>query len=168
MDRYCINQDEKEEVGQQIAQMDRIYRGADFTIIASSDGNGLAGVSTKTRHPKLRVFNFSDSIVLYETDPNPLSEVHRSPSFARGWTFQEAVLSRRCLFFTSTQAFFECTTGTWCEMSDLKHKLTLTEPEISAWRLRAQVHESIPNFTQLISSGPETNRLERLTESNLP
>ncbi|KAK0711809.1 heterokaryon incompatibility protein-domain-containing protein, partial [Lasiosphaeris hirsuta] len=115
VDRYCINQDDKDEVRDQIAQMDRIYRGADFTIIAAGDSNGLAGVGGNTKRPNLDVFNFNATTTLYETDPNPIAEIRRSPWFTRGWTFQEAILSRRRLFFTNSQALFECTTSTWCE-----------------------------------------------------
>lgn len=35
VDRYCIDQDDVAEKKEQIAQMDRIYRGAELTIIAA-------------------------------------------------------------------------------------------------------------------------------------
>lgn len=33
----------------------------------------------------------------------------------RGWTYQEAILSRRCLFFTELQVYFVCACLTCCE-----------------------------------------------------
>jgi hypothetical protein len=33
----------------------------------------------------------------------------------RGWTFQEKLLSRRCLIFTTEQTYFACKSEIWCE-----------------------------------------------------
>src|ERR1700677_1024332 len=33
----------------------------------------------------------------------------------RGWTYQEAILSRRCLIFTDQQVYFVCRLTTSCE-----------------------------------------------------
>ncbi|KAK0751444.1 heterokaryon incompatibility, partial [Schizothecium vesticola] len=101
VDRYCINQDDVAEKQEQIAQMDRIYRGAELTIIAAGDYNGLGGVGEDpaTQRKPLGAVSFGPSMTLYETDPSPIAEVKRSAWFTRGWTFQEAILSRRRLFF---------------------------------------------------------------------
>lgn len=45
VDRYCIEQENPENVEKQIAQMGQIYRDAEITIIAASDQGGLPGVS---------------------------------------------------------------------------------------------------------------------------
>ncbi|KAK5652976.1 hypothetical protein OQA88_9456 [Cercophora sp. LCS_1] len=157
VDRYCINQADPVEVREQIAQMDRIYRGADFTIVAASHHNGLAGVGDHASRPALRVSNLGPTTTLYETDPNPITEVRRSPWFSRGWTFQEAILSRRRLFFTQNQALFECATSTCCEMGDLGGKTLQTASHLTTFSLEALVYPEIPRLTQLLGSATRTN-----------
>jgi hypothetical protein len=41
--------------------------------------------------------------------------IQSSAWITRGWTYQEAVLSRRCLFFTDEQVYFVCKQMTCCE-----------------------------------------------------
>jgi hypothetical protein len=157
VDRYCINQGDKAEVKEQIAQMDRIYRGAEFTIIAAGDNNGLEGVSDSIKRPSLRFMNFGPTAMLYESDPNPITEIRRSPWFSRGWTFQEAVLSRRRLFFTPSQVLFECATSTCCEMGDLGSQTLQTAAHLTSFSLEALVYPEIPRLTQLLGFATKTN-----------
>ena len=52
VDRYCINQDDKEEKHDQIKEMDKIYRNAIVTIIAAAGNDasfGLPGVGATYR-----------------------------------------------------------------------------------------------------------------------
>jgi hypothetical protein len=88
--------------------MDAIYQGAELTIIAAAgkDENfGLPGVGTpRTAQP---VATIGDHLVI-STMPNPHYTITASKWATRGWTYQEAVLSRRRLVFTETQTYFEC------------------------------------------------------------
>jgi hypothetical protein len=55
IDRYCINQSDKEEKTAQIQQMDLIYGSASCTIVAASSGDpstGLPGVSSVPRESR--------------------------------------------------------------------------------------------------------------------
>ena len=45
----------------------------------------------------------------------PLRTIAKSIYSTRGWTFQERLLSGRCLFFLSDQMYFQCKTELWCE-----------------------------------------------------
>lgn len=159
VDRYCINQDEIVEKQEQIAQMDLIYRGAELTIIAAGDYNGLGGVGEDpaTQRKPLGAVSFGPSMTLYETDPSPIAEVKRSAWFTRGWTFQEAILSRRRLFFTPSQALFECATGTRCEMGHLGERTQHVVAHMTAFSLEALVYPEIPRLAQLIGSATATN-----------
>jgi len=109
VDRYCINQNSESEQHGQIARMDEIYAGAEVTIVAAAgDGPeyGLPGVSKAHRglQPSAIVGNYH-----FVSSLRPPRDVVMSSKWAsRAWTFQEAVLSRRALFFTDEQMFFEC------------------------------------------------------------
>lgn len=108
VDRYCINQDSHSK-HQQINQMDAIYQNAELTIVAAAgDGpeHGLPGINTKPRcrQQTCRVGGFD----LISTMRHPHGAIQSSKWSSRGWTFQEAALSRRNLCFTDEQVYFEC------------------------------------------------------------
>lgn len=109
IDRYCISQRHEEHRHSQIIQMHLIYNNAFVTIIAACGNgpdHGLPGVMTRPRrsHP----FAVIDGRMLVATMPHPKSAIERSVWATRGWTYQEAILSRRRLFFTDHQVYFEC------------------------------------------------------------
>lgn len=117
VDRYCIDQKAGKEKQHQLRQMDLIYRNAELTIIAAagSDPNyGLPGVGHQNR--KVRNLTTSAKIgkhFLITTDDTPTLSVNGTKWNTRGWTFQEALLSRRRLVFTEEQVYFECH-GMYC------------------------------------------------------
>jgi hypothetical protein len=88
--------------------MDRIYRDAYLTIIASSGNgphHGLPGVSITPRLSLDRTTIGGCTLV----DPKFTQlDIETSVWNTRGWTYQEAVLSCRCLVFTQSQVYFEC------------------------------------------------------------
>lgn len=87
--------------------MDKIYAGADLTIIAAADTKapyGLPGVSTDRRQPDIFAVGQSNFFSIRD----PTHELQSSVWATRGWTYQEMVLSRRRLAFTDTQVYFQC------------------------------------------------------------
>lgn len=109
IDKYCIDQDNLVEKHYQIRNMDSIYKGAEFTIIAAAGNDetfGLPGVGNTLRKPQqqLRLGDLS----ITTTMAHPHHTIMSSRWATRGWTLQEAVLSRRCLVFTEDQMYFEC------------------------------------------------------------
>ena len=109
IDRYCINQKQKGHAYLHMSQMDLIYQNAIVTIVAAAGKNpsyGLPGVSRRERRPQLRAR--IRSTVFINHWPNTQSLVADSYWASRGWTFQEALLSRRRLVFTDEQVYFEC------------------------------------------------------------
>jgi hypothetical protein len=145
VDRYCINQHtpEKEHM---IRNMDEIYENADATIIAlygDNDEAGLPGVSVVPRKPQDR-FSVNKGCLLSSCPPIS-TLIARSKWATRGWTYQEARLSRRCLFFTDHQVYGVCPQTTWSEaipfgretgwiaalLNDTRLGATLFEPEAS-------------------------------------
>jgi hypothetical protein len=122
VDRYCINQqpnDEQEtkEKAYQVGKMDLIYMNAELTIIAAAGSNpnyGLPGVGhqkRKSRH--LTTCTRIGKHFLITTADTPTTSVYGTEWNTRGWTFQEALLSRRRLVFTEEQMYFECH-GMYC------------------------------------------------------
>ncbi|EOA83209.1 hypothetical protein ACJQWK_00068 [Exserohilum turcicum] len=118
--------------------MDRIYAGAYVTVVAcvGEDADyGLPGVSRRREVQPcamLPEFNLAASLP-------PLSTAMRnSKRMTRGWTYQEAMLSRRCLFFTNKQVYFVCPNMGCCE-SLLVHSSARQSYHDDPW----QVHTSL-------------------------
>jgi hypothetical protein len=96
--------------------MDSIYGNSLFTIIAisSRDANtGLPGVRPNTR--PLRYSSIDEKHALIATTDHLGSVLVNSTYETRGWTFQERLLSPRCLYVSDWQYFFSCLTETCCE-----------------------------------------------------
>lgn len=127
IDALCIVQDDMENKLRDIQQMDVVYNKAFATIVAM-DGldadSGLPGVRPQTRPPqtieKIVVSNRSPDLAYISqhesneeihvvTTPTPLSlTLDNSKWESRGWTFQERLLSRRCVYFSKNWAYFQC------------------------------------------------------------
>lgn len=116
VDAMCIDQtpnptpEQWAEKEKQLKMMDMIYSSATLTLIAMAGTNsnvGLPGVSP--RNPRATQIKESIGGLTFFTVP-PVVTAERAVSTwaSRAWTLQEEVLSRRHLFFTSTQVEFQC------------------------------------------------------------
>jgi hypothetical protein len=108
IDRYCIAQGDSAHKQKQIQCMDEIYGHSIVTIIAAAGDDphhGLPGISVTKRKPQPRV-RFGSKTLVYT--PYTKKEVLDSKWNHRGWTYQEAILSRRKLVFTAMQVYFQC------------------------------------------------------------
>lgn len=115
VDQYCINQ--RDELGKQneIQKMDLIYAGAFLTVVAAAGNNsnyGLPGVGRTARLPQPRIV--LGDIILIANEVSKYA-VRDSMWMTRGWTMQEAKFSRRRLFFTNEQMYYECDGMFWQE-----------------------------------------------------
>ncbi|KAF2822544.1 HET-domain-containing protein [Ophiobolus disseminans] len=110
VDRLCIVQDDAQDKLRQINAMDTIYSTAHFVIIAghgNGAGYGIPGVSRGRPHfasqQKVALPGLAAVNIVRDREQDP-DAVWRT----RGWTYQEAVLARRRLYFSNSQVQFEC------------------------------------------------------------
>ncbi|KAH7393073.1 heterokaryon incompatibility protein-domain-containing protein [Pyrenochaeta sp. MPI-SDFR-AT-0127] len=61
-----------------------------------------------------------------------LTSVHNSPLATRGWTFQEYLLARRTVYYTSEQLFWECQHGCYSEDNFPQFQITRPHPVLDA------------------------------------
>ncbi|KAK1246746.1 hypothetical protein MKX08_000548 [Trichoderma sp. CBMAI-0020] len=116
VDKFCIDQVNNEVKHEQITQMDSVYENAEITIIAAAgvdETHGLPGVGSKARssQPIARI----GGLTVLSTMRDSQQSIRSSKWFTRGWTFQEALLTRRRLVFTEEQVYFECGAMNCCE-----------------------------------------------------
>lgn len=109
VDKFCIDQDDADAKHDQIEQMQDIYGRAELTIVAAAGVDatyGLPGVGQRARIPQ-SVAKLG-GVRIISTMKDPHLAIRSSRWASRGWTFQEAELSRRRLVFTDEQMYFEC------------------------------------------------------------
>jgi hypothetical protein len=130
VDRYCVPQKDRQLRARQIQQMDDIYCGSALTLIACAGTGpqyGLPGVSKpRTPCPSLRTSN-SEYLQMLPS----IHDIHSSPWASRAWTYQEALLAQRRLFFTDRQVYFESNDLVESELTTLAPVVTrVLDPRI--------------------------------------
>ncbi|EGO57034.1 hypothetical protein NEUTE1DRAFT_130783 [Neurospora tetrasperma FGSC 2508] len=126
VDQYCIDQDDLDDKHAQIGNMAAIFEGAYATIVAFSatdSASGLPGVRNLARKPYPSVTHLKHPIPALR--PSAISSaklVTASVWMTRGWTYQEAILSRRLLIVTDYQVEFICSNAVWheCTLPEMK------------------------------------------------
>jgi hypothetical protein len=130
IDRYCIDQFDEEKKQMHIQQMDLIFSNAQITLVAAIGDDpttGLPGVSKLQRTSQLRITIRNKTYVTVPADPHA-----RRPTttwYTRGWTYQEAILSRRRIHFLPAQTYFIC--------GGLHCRDTICSP-MAAWNFRSK------------------------------
>jgi hypothetical protein len=110
-DRLCIVQDDADERTSAVRYMHGIYMNAYFTLVAAFGDSchaGLKGHSTQAPWPQPVSFSIR-GMELNLTGFDAFKELRESKWITRGWTFQEAVCSRRSLLLMESSAAFWCT-----------------------------------------------------------
>ncbi|KAH8757798.1 heterokaryon incompatibility protein-domain-containing protein [Hyaloscypha finlandica] len=117
VDFLCIEQDNFAQKHSQISQMDVIYSQSLLTLVALSSedaGSFLPGIQEGTRSFfKAKEYVFGRYI--YAIYPRLLEFSEATVYESRGWTFQERLLSRRCLFLTECDMYYICHSRLSCE-----------------------------------------------------
>jgi Heterokaryon incompatibility protein (HET) len=142
-DRLCIIQDDPESKHNQLCSMDSIYKGAAFTLVAISESPGLPGYDTRPRKSSIwrprKTCNPDGSV--FPTGSVVARHMQQSidPSLwnQRAWTFQERILSTRCIFVTDSQVIYQCSKGeaaeelTWAIKDAPTNENELSECKVS-------------------------------------
>lgn len=127
VDRYCIRQDDAESKHAQIRNMNLIYKQSALTIIAAAGSGptyGLPGVSrhrTNVHRRSIRklgpytIVPIRSDVELRSSHDGRMNLFAGSTWNSRGWTYQEAVVSRRRLIFTDRLIVFQCWESMWDE-----------------------------------------------------
>lgn len=110
VDLVCVDQLDEKDKQFQIRRMADIYREAFATIVAISGPSANAGL------PRMGSNNSSASQLkcnihgrrMVGLMPTLSQLIWVSPWGRRAWTLQEALLSRRCLYISDFQLYFEC------------------------------------------------------------
>lgn len=130
VDALCIVQNSERSWKHNARVMDQIYSNAILTICAADGGDSKTGLEayrptmgakaqyTAACAPNLRL------MVSHLAETGIKNSIWNS----RAWTFQERLLSRRCLIFTEGRVFFQCRATTMSE--DI-----VAEPEGAGWSL---------------------------------
>ncbi|RYP56080.1 hypothetical protein DL771_012143 [Monosporascus sp. 5C6A] len=117
IDALCIMQDDEARKQQQILSMDAIYEGSNLTIIAAdgeSPSQGLSGLAHRARDTKQTVKDIGG--LRFAVMSPPLMNLLESSQWNnRGWTYQEAMLSKRILLFTHRQLYYHCNLASFSE-----------------------------------------------------
>ncbi|KAL6852026.1 HET domain-containing protein [Trichoderma novae-zelandiae] len=119
IDSICIIQDSGDDKAQQLRMMDSIYSRANLTIVAAAGSHanaGIPGLRSGTRSRKQHMVQVSDDLALVALHP----DTHRSAAATtwntRGWTYQELLLSKRCVYsFPDGSVSFQCSRAVWGE-----------------------------------------------------
>ncbi|KAI1275901.1 heterokaryon incompatibility protein-domain-containing protein [Xylaria sp. FL0933] len=122
VDKYCIDKHDKGKKHEQLMHMDSVYKNAALTIVAAAGADesyGLPGVSRPRPTRQLTYKRDQEGYGLMSTLPLPHSSIAKSRWATRGWTYQEAILSRRRLVFTEEQLYFECNCTSHAEGFDI-------------------------------------------------
>lgn len=149
VDRYCIPQTNATEKYRIIQRMDDIYADSTLTIVACAGNSpqyGLPGVSRlRERAPGLSVELFLCLLALPVVDA-----IHESVWARRGWTYQEALLSQRRLYFTDSQLYFEGFGSVRCEWAATKPEIWVPWifSQLELLKYPEQIYDCIVNYSK--------------------
>ena len=115
IDALCIIQDSQQDKDKELAKMATIYERATLTIIAASAAGANEGFlrpKTATRIDLRISYGPADTpgTMLIRTTDNINKAMYKfdDPTETRAWCFQESLLSRKCLIYSSFYLYWTC------------------------------------------------------------
>jgi hypothetical protein len=116
IDSLCIIQEDEEDWESEADKMENVFSFAYCTIAASSAASSLDGFLNKRKSKDcVKIQTSKGPLYLAEAIDDFHTDVEQSKLSRRGWVLQERALSRRTIYFTSTQIYWECGNGIICE-----------------------------------------------------
>jgi len=110
--------------------MDRIYGGAALTIVAADDHNAHGHLRAIDNHPVGRAPQPKETIYGQDwtVSKSLYDRLHNSPYVTRGWTYQELILSHRCLIFVNGLSYFRCASACTLRTTSSSIRMTRHRP----------------------------------------
>jgi hypothetical protein len=123
IDALCIQQDAPQELDQQVAQMDDIFRGSKLTLFAAAGESAQWGLEVPESRNMLLPFTLDIVVQIedveisktfylrdfgYKDLSTTLEYDYLLPLYQRGWVLQEQTLSYRALVFTGREIYWRC------------------------------------------------------------
>ena len=133
VDALCIDQNNLQEKSRAIHGMAETYQSAYATIVAACGADadrGLAGLADGSREAGLPTTFTANGkqISLLPSQPSLEDLLSRTKWNSRAWTYQERLLSPRCIFFTENEVLFTCSKRIFREAHDLQY-ITGSKPQ---------------------------------------
>lgn len=124
IDSLCIIQDNEDEWESEASKMEEVFSRAYVTISASSASSSLESLlADRPDRSAVRVETGSgETIYACQSIDDFHRDVELSHLNKRGWVLQERALSRRSIYFTTIQVYWECGAGVQCETLALLRK----------------------------------------------
>ena len=158
IDSLCIVQDDEDDWGTESQFMEQVFSSA-FCTIAASCARGTSDGFLKPRPERQCVIMQGSSgegtYCVCEAIDDFHRDVDQGELNQRGWVLQERALSRRTIYFTETQSYWECGGGVRCEtMTKMKKRVSLLLSPSHIWSV-CNIYLQEP-ATSVASSLPET------------
>ena len=126
IDSLCIVQDDPDDWETESKLMERVFSSAYCTIAAScAAGNSDGFLKPRPERSTVLVNGPANTGAMYyvcETIDDFNHDVEQSELNQRGWVLQERALSRRTIYFTERQSYWECGEGVRCETMTVMKK----------------------------------------------
>ena len=166
VDSVCIDQLDKKDNRDQIGRMRSVYGGAYITLIALSCKSADTGLPRfgPNRPCCSQLSCRIGGKRLVGLMPTLAEQILTNPWGSRAWTFQEALLSPRCLYLGDYQLYFECNVMQCCESLDQTtswaHNLSYESSPTQQGRLSWVVAQNGKGcFKNITDSEPPSERL---------
>jgi hypothetical protein len=117
IDSLCIIQDDAVDWETESAKMGNVFSAAWCTIAASAAKSSAEGfLHPRPARPCLTIPGpTGHGLYVCPAIDDFRQDVEQSTLNSRGWVLQERVLSRRSIYFTPSQVYWECSEGVLCE-----------------------------------------------------
>lgn len=151
VDSLCIVQDDEINKHEQVQSMNVVYGQAFLTIIAMSGKDANCPLPGVTFHSRPELFAVAD-IGYNRLISRPLKmnyQLQSSPYESRAWTYQERLLSRRCLILTTHQAYYHCPSSL---QSDISNSGNPDDPDTSSLNPLSAILEQRLRINRLFGS----------------
>jgi hypothetical protein len=168
IDSLCILQDDDDDKRDNFTNhMSNIYQNAQITITSvkeSANEECLASRQVATLKDAVSFVN--DMIYAVPSMGNPAIDIGgESPSGPlwsnRGWTFQERLLSPRCLYFTGSQMYLECRQQL-VEETGLQHFTSIYKRLDYKGKIREQLEKNWPAMVRDYSKRQLNHHTDRI------